>query len=621
MKRLIVILILLSVLVWAPANAQGELGEERIDDWQVTININSDASLAVKEKIVYNFGAAQRHGIFRDLPYKYKRQGMKYNLRLSDFKVTDEKGNSLTFKVSRQGRYKRIKIGDADKLVSGRQVYIISYQVHRAINYFSDHDELYWNVTGDEWPVEIRQARAVVNLPTAVDAAKVKTACYAGPRGSRQKCVSSRYIYSVRNRVKSFSFTNDRLSPGEGMTVVVSWPKGIVAKPNWTANLWEIFKDNWIFGLPIVVFIILFYLWWTRGRDPKSRGTIIARYAPPAGITPAMVGIIIDEKIEGKDISAEIIYLAIKGYLRIIQTKKDGWLFKSTDWLLEKLKESDKNLTSYERKLMEGLFKKKHLKATTKDLIKAWEKAGKIKPNSFMEKMLTAIINLSPPDSSGKSKDQTNKPIVKLSSLKQSFYKDLSEIKKDIYTQAVAGGYFPKNPNKVRRSYLIIGIILSFSAWFLASIFGSLGGVSALVSSALVAVFGLFMPKKTKKGVEAREHILGLKEYLKVAEKERLKFHNAPEKSPKHFEELLPYAMVLGVEKEWAKQFKDIYQEQPDWYQGPTGGAFSAVILADSLNSFQTQANSALGTTAGSGGSGFSGGAGGGFGGGGGGSW
>jgi uncharacterized membrane protein len=136
------------------------------------------------------------------------------------------------------------------------------------------------------------------------------------------------------------------------------------------------------------------------------------------------------------------------------------------------------------------------------------------------------------------------------------------------------------------------------------------------------------MSVKTKKGVLAKEHILGLKRYLTVAEKDRINFHNAPAKNPKQFEKLLPYAMALGVELEWAKQFEKIYIEKPDWYSDPssTGSAFSIFALTQSLNNFEQTSSSTLSSTppssAGSGSSGFSsGGSGSGFGGGGGGSW
>jgi uncharacterized membrane protein len=152
-----------------------------------------------------------------------------------------------------------------------------------------------------------------------------------------------------------------------------------------------------------------------------------------------------------------------------------------------------------------------------------------------------------------------------------------------------------------------------------------LGAVSAIISAIIVFVFGFLMPARTHKGVLAKEYILGLKEYLMVAEKDRIKFHNAPEKNPKQFEKLLPYAMVLGVEKEWAEQFKDIYIQNPSWYNDPSGANFNSLVLLSSLNSFSSSTNSVLTSvpsSASGGGSGFGGGGGGGgFGGGGGGSW
>jgi uncharacterized membrane protein len=135
----------------------------------------------------------------------------------------------------------------------------------------------------------------------------------------------------------------------------------------------------------------------------------------------------------------------------------------------------------------------------------------------------------------------------------------------------------------------------------------------------------MFMPARTQKGVEAKEYIEGLKLYMTVAEKDRINFHNAPEKNPQRFEKLLPFAMALGVENEWAKQFEGIYNQQPSWYNDPTQQTFTALLLINSLSTFQTQSQGALvssPSSAGSGGSGFSGGgSGGGFGGGGGGSW
>jgi uncharacterized membrane protein YgcG len=219
-----------------------------------------------------------------------------------------------------------------------------------------------------------------------------------------------------------------------------------------------------------------------------------------------------------------------------------------------------------------------------------------------------------------------NKELVKVSDLKNKFYKDWEKAKKVTYESVVDLGYFPRNPNTVRAIYILIGIVLGGGASFLsASLLGPIGVISAIVSGLIIVIFGFFMPVKTIKGVLTREYILGLKRYISIAEKERIKFHNAPEKNPELFDKLLPFAMMLNVEKEWAKQFKDIYTQQPNWYEGSAGTHFNAVILASSIGDFSTTAQSTLTSkpsSASGGGSGFSGGgSGGGFGGGGGGSW
>ena len=155
MKKIIILFfIIIGLCVYMPVLAQ-----EIIDDFSVEIKINTDASINVVEKIGYDFGDLQKHGIYRDIPYKYKARGGNYNLRFSDIKVTDEKGNSYEYEVSNYGKNKRIKIGNADKYVSGKKSYIISYKVKRVINFFDNHDELYWNATGNDWTVEIKNQK------------------------------------------------------------------------------------------------------------------------------------------------------------------------------------------------------------------------------------------------------------------------------------------------------------------------------------------------------------------------------------------------------------------------------------------------------------------------------
>ena len=571
MRKIILLFMAVGMFLTWPAFARAE----EISDFRTVIKINQDASIKVTEKITYEFGEEQKHGIYRDIPVKYQARGTNYNLILDVESVTDEAGRPYNFAVLKQGKNKRIKIGDANAFVSGQKVYVIAYSVERALNYFADHDELYWNATGNEWKVPIKQSKTTVQLPAKISDNDLQAACFTGHTGSSEECVSTRYEYSDKNTVKSVVFAHDRLEPGEGLTVVAGWPKGLVYEPTFWERLLATAKDNWIMIMPFLVLALLFYLWRTRGRDPEGRGTIIAQFEAPDKLTPAEVGTIIDEKANRKDVSAEIINLAVKGYLKITRIEGKGML-KADDYELEKLKEESDLANEHEKKLMRALF-------------------------------------------------TDGKGTIKLSKLKNKFYKDLEKITKEIYSSTVNKKYFSKSPRKVRGMYLGIGAAVLFGAWVIGIVLGAIGAISIAVSGVLIIIFSFFMPARTRAGVLAREHILGLKKYLEVAEKDRIKFHNSPKKGPKQFEKLLPFAMVLGVEKEWAKQFEGIYDQQPSWYHDASGGQFSALALANDLGGFQAKANTTMASrpsSASSGGSGFSGGgSGGGFGGGGGGSW
>lgn len=559
---------------------------EEIKSFDAEIGINADSSINVSEKIVYDFGSEQKHGIYRDIPVRYKARGGNYNLRISDVSVTDGNGNNYQFSLSNEGDSKRIKIGNPEKTVSGEKDYVINYVIQRGLNYFSDHDELYWNVNGNDWNVSSGRVTAKVSFPKKVEKEKIQLGCFQGLRNSSQGCDESGIDVDVITGNNMAVFNSNNLQSGEGLTIVVGFPKDVVQEPNFWQSMLYFLKDNWIAGLPFLVFALMFWLWRTRGRDPKGRETIIPQYDVPDNLSPSQMGALIDEKADNKDVSADIVNLAVKGYLKINRLPAKIKFFGKDDYQLDKLKEADQDLDEIEKELLGDLFK------------------------------------LGDKDNSGSALK-----VVKLSNLTNKFHTDLADINGKIYKSLVDKGYFPKNPQTVRMIYaafsVLLGAVLTFGAAALQ--LGAIGIASSIISAAIILVFGIFMPKKTKSGVLVKEHVMGLKMYLEVAEKDRIKFHNAPEKNPQIFEKFLPYAMILGVEKEWAKQFEDIYKTSPDWYSDPSGHAFSAAYFVSGMNDFSDSAKSTMASnpsSAASGGSGFSGGgSGGGFGGGGGGSW
>lgn len=557
-------------------NASSVHAQEKIDEFNVNISLVQDSSFVVTEEIVYNFGSEQRHGIHRDIPYSYQRSGSKYNVRFKVLSVVNEEGKAWPYTVRKLGGKMKVKIGDSEVYVTGIKTYRLTYEVKRAINYFDDHDELYWNVTGDEWLVSITSATATITLPRAVKEDDIQLACYTGSFGSTDQVCSSEIVSDTE-----ISFTtDDKLFTYEGLTIIIGLPKGVLIKPGtWQQVQWFLI-DNWSIAIPIIVLFSMFYLWYSRGRDPRVRSTVIPYYEPPDKMPVGELGTIIDEKADLKDISATIIQLAIKGYLKIKEIEKKKLFGKDRDYELIKLKEADKHLQEYEKKIFKGMFD-----------------VGKTRT---------------------------------VSSMKNKFYVHLKKIKKALYELVVLDGYFFTNPEKVRQKYAILAALVIPIGVIILFVLGNVvAGISTALAGVIAIVFSRYMPRKTKKGAEAHKQILGFKWFLSVTETERLKFHNAPAKSPKEFEEFLPYAMVLEVEKEWADQFKDMYVTPPEWYEGRPGTAFGAWYLASSLGLMSSNINSAMVTaprgtsTAGFGGSGFGGGgfSGGGFGGGGGGSW
>lgn len=549
-------------------------------DWIITnfhtkITVQKDSSLIVEEKIDTDFSLKAKHGIYRDIPIKYTRKGNNYKFRLKILEITDENDAPWNYVKSYDGEHVSLKIGNADITYREPKTFNIKYEVKRATNFFGEHAEVYFNATGNEWDTVIRKASSEVTIPNGAKKSSLKATCYTGTFGSiEQDCETK-----IKNN-NTFTFTsNKELDPGEGLTIVAGFPLDIVKKPPASQNIIWFLKDNLFYPIPLIVFIFLLIQWYRKGRDPEKK-TIIPRWELPMNLTASEIGTIVDEKANLKDISAAIIDMAVKGYLKIKEIEAKKLLFfKKTDYEFHKLKEPDENLKKHEKEILNAIF-------------------------------------------SGESN------VKKLSDLQNKFYTHLCEIKKQLYEEVVKVNFFKKSPEKIRGKYLGIGFFVLVGVpmigpwtklldvnYILQTIF------AGVVSGILIIIFGRYMPRKTEKGMKAYEHILGIKKYIETAEKDRIKF----QEKEKIFERLLAPAMVLGVADKWAKTFEGIYKTPPNWYEGRYEH-FTPYVFINHLNSMNTANTSTFTSSpggAGSGGSGFGGGgfSGGGGGGGGGGSW
>lgn len=541
---------------------------EKIANFTSGIYVTDNGTILVTEDIEYDFQHAYRHGIYREIPFKYDYGYKRLTIDLDVEGVTDFKGGTYKYKVSKQGSYVNIRIGDPDFKVTGEHGYKIEYFVDGAVSYFDDYDEIYWNVTGNEWRVPIERSSARVSFENGV------------PEGARAKCFTGTYGSTdedckVTIKKNSIDFeTLGSLDAGQGLSIVVGFPKGIVKEPGAMSKFFRFISDNWYFALPFLTGFGLFYLWRSRGKDPEGRGVIAVRYEPPENLTPAEAGTLVDERANIQDISSTVIDLAVRGYITIeeIQTTK-FYFFTDRDYKLTKLKEpTQEELKPHELKVLSGIF------------------------DGSQETMISELRN--------------------------KFYKELPGIKKALYKELIDNRFFPTNPESVKTIYRFIGIGILVIGFFL--MFNPLLTLSLILSGIIVFIFSGFMPRKTKKGVVVKEQILGFREFIDRAEKDRIK--RLAEQDPTLFDRVLPYAIVFGLEDKWADAFRGMYTEPPRWYHSSHyRDRFSPELFVNDIGRSLTVMNSTMvSTPRRSGSSGFSGGggsSGGGFGGGGGGSW
>jgi uncharacterized membrane protein YgcG len=565
-------LILAVLALGIPAAASGEM----IRLFTTEIYLETEDAFTVVEKITYDFGEQQRHGIFREIPVRYGRgRGADYRISLDVESVTDESGIDQPYQTSTSGRNLRIRIGDPNRKVTGTKGYVIRYRVERGILYFEDHDELYWNATGTDWPVAIDRAEAEVFLPEGAPLELLAFKCFTGPMGA----VGSDCVERASNGIVSFA-TDRPLRGREGLTVAVWLPKGVLIEPTALEKLLSRISDYlspWTL-LPLGTFLVLLYLWRSRGRDPRGRDAIPVVYQAPDGMTPAELGTVVDEKVDMEDITSSILDLAVRGYLEIEELDATKFLFFSDrDYALVKKRELDASLRPHERLLLSHLF------------------------------------------GSGSR--------VTISALKEKFYEHLPEIRTSLYKQLSGPrGYFPVSPDRVRKGYAIAGAVLLGLGVLLFAFFSrTIPGVALFASGAITLLFSRVMPRRTRRGRKAYEKILGFKEFVERVDADRLERMGGG--SVGQFEEVLPYAIVLGVADAWADAFAGIYTEPPSWYHSPryTHGFAPRLFVGDLGRSLGTMGQTMRSSpqSSGSGSSGFSGGgsSGGGFGGGGGGSW
>jgi uncharacterized membrane protein YgcG len=528
----------------------------------------------------------------------------------------------------------KVRIGRKEVfLPPGVYTYTLTYQTDRQVGFFEDHDELYWNVTGNGWTFGIDRAEGVIVPPQGAQILRHKA--YTGPQGSK----GQDYITYTDESGRLVFTTIRPLRPREGLTVVVSWPKGVVQPPSGMTRAGFLLRDNptVLAAVGGLVILLVFYLvaWYRVGRDP-DKGTIIPLFNPPLRLSPSAVRFLMKMGYDDKAMSAAVVNLAVKGFLTIKEAEGD--------FTLQRKGQGGAALSKDEARVAEALFRKGsslEMKNENHEVIKAAQETLKANLKAEFDKVyffthtgylvpgvLITLLTLGAIIVSAVNDMGAFGNFLFLAIVAPLAYITTKQAWGD-WKRARGSGYrLGRTFGALGRTLialLCLGLLIGIFFLFAANL-SVVAGVCFAAMAMLNPLFYYLLKAPTLQGRKTMDQIEGFKLYLSVAEKERLGILTPPEKTPELFEKYLPYALALDVEVEWSEQFADVLAKAakegaytPTWYVGSwdTGRMSGfASSLGDSFSGAISSSSSPPGSSSGfDGGGGSSGGGGGGGGG------
>ena len=614
-KIFVVILLFVSVSSVYPQ-------QEKIYSYHSDIVINKDASMIVTETIkVKAAGQNIRRGIYRDFPTTYRDSyGNKVVVDLDILGVYRD-GRSEDYHTESLENGIRIYAGNKNVYLDpGDYTYKIVYKTNRQLGFFDDHDELYWNVTGNGWSFIIESASAVITLPEGVSSDELKSYGYTGPAGSREANLTAQVSAPDRVTYK----TTRALRPNEGMTIVLEFRKGIIAEPTTTDKLGYFANDNrseivGIIGL-LVIFFYYLLVWSRVGKDPE-KDVIYPLFEPPDNLSPSAVRFIKRMGYDNGAFTAAVINMAVKGYLRIREDDGKYSLIrlKTDTSMLSKEEKSIAAKLTFSRSGVSGIQAEEALK----------QLSSLKNSNNFFARKLSGVITSAiqsrvktipqNDDDSGEQYElelkNTNHTIFSsaINALKKQLKSSYEKIyfitnRKQFVIGAVISFVFlllsilmgrgeqvfllvwisiwslgvgallinlfrtwkrAFSGGRIKAS--LIGTLIFSSLFALPFLIGEIVGIwffysmGSLLSGIIVGViiflnvlFYHLLKAPTLLGRKILDKIEGFEMYLSTAEKDRLNYLTPVEKTPELFEKYLPYAFALSVEQKWSEQFSDV---------------------------------------------------------------
>ena len=621
---------------------------EKILNYKVDIVVNTNSSLEITETIKVNSkGNNISRGIFRTFPTKRNLNNQSYKVKYGIISIKRD-GEKDGYHKETSPEYLKIYIGKEDVILDpGIYTYEIKYEVNKQIGFFDSYDELYWNVNGTDWDFDIDEVEATVHLPNGADI--LQNACYTGTYGSNDKNCNSKQINET-----TMVWNAKNLNSKEGLTIAVGFKKGIVFPPPPPGFLE-------IYGITILLIIAFAYLsyycynlWKEHGIDPE-KPTVYPQFSPPNNLSPAGVSYYHYEKNRKNNITATLVNLAVKKYIKIeeINNKKYFGLSNHKAFVLTKLKdEKVNNLPEEEFYLMKNLFRSS-ISVTIDGEYQSKISTAFINYDSSLSKQFEPLLK------SGRNLNLLLKPMILfltiflLSFIISSYLADSDLLNLSVillFSTGIPVAILYVIRKKTQHlgigcvqiiiALMIFGNLITLLFIVLNTVFDSSVnlGLRATFIFFLFGIIGMFLMRKIIKQpplerLQIQSDIEGFKMYLAAAEIEQIQFHNAPDITPDIFEKYLPYAIIFDVSDIWGRKFNALLQKsqinyQPDWYSGSPFDTirFGSAIgssLTETFNSTSTQPRESSGSysggssSSGSSGSGSSGGGGGGGGGGG----
>jgi uncharacterized membrane protein YgcG len=561
------VVLMLFMMGISGAEARENVSNWYVKDLRAEFALAPDSTMTVTEWITADCGeCVGKHGIFRIVPTEARTERETIKTPTELISITDFAGQSYPYTetVNRGDATITWKIGDPDVTVTGVHQYKIVYQVRNVIRSNPASDEFYWNVNGHFWDMDINAYEASIVFPAGVTREEADLSLYSGVLGAKDNTLAEASWQGERLVIVG----KRMLAPGEGITLSVSVPKGIFTP--YQFGWWETYGAYLVWLLPFLVWRSAYRTWRKYGDDPSWDKVVIPEYEIPAHLNGLELGMLsTNGDWKNEFVTAGIIELAVKGALSIREEETKILFFSTKEFILEKHERPGLTLTKAEQLLLDAIF------------------------------------------ATGDS--------VKLSALKNKFYRVVPEIKKSVTESLATKGLLVKEGLKYRVLFLILGVLLIMASVFLLA-HSYLVAAGAVCFSGLILIgFGLVMPKRTLLGTETNWKIGGLKLYMETAEKARQQFYE----KERIFEVLLPAAIVFGMTKEWVAKMRELYGEayftgyHPTWFVASDMGGFDTESFSSHIESLSSSIASNTGTPSGSGGSGSSGGGGGGGGGGG----